>query len=77
MLQPDIFKQNNEYLPSHHGYSNLSFEELAPFRKQLKELEMKKKRNQKCEGFRPPDEEGTERKTEESSEAKQKCLWDT
>ena len=27
------------YLPSHHGFSDLSFEELAPFRKQLKDLE--------------------------------------
>jgi hypothetical protein len=27
------------YLPSHHGYSELSFEELAPFRKQLKDME--------------------------------------
>jgi len=27
------------YLPSHHGYSDLSFEELAPFRKQLKDME--------------------------------------
>jgi hypothetical protein len=28
------------YLPSHHGYSDLSFEELAPLRKQLKEMEL-------------------------------------
>ena len=28
------------YLPSHHGFSELSFEELAPFRKQLKDMEM-------------------------------------
>jgi len=27
------------YLPSHHGFSDLSFEELAPFRKQLKDME--------------------------------------
>jgi hypothetical protein len=27
------------YLPSHHGFSELSFEELAPFRKQLKDME--------------------------------------
>jgi hypothetical protein len=27
------------YLPSHHGYSDLTFEELAPFRKQLKDME--------------------------------------
>ena len=29
------------YLPSHHGYSDLSFEELAPLRKQLKDMESK------------------------------------
>jgi hypothetical protein len=28
------------YLPSHHGYSDLSFEELAPLRKQLKDMEL-------------------------------------
>jgi hypothetical protein len=28
------------YLPSHHGFSELSFEELAPFRRQLKDMEM-------------------------------------
>jgi hypothetical protein len=27
------------YLPSHHGYSDLSFEQLAPLRKQLKNME--------------------------------------
>ncbi len=27
------------YLPSHHGFSELSFEELAPFRKQLLDME--------------------------------------
>jgi hypothetical protein len=27
------------YLPSHHGYSDMTFEELAPFRKQLKDME--------------------------------------
>jgi len=27
------------YLPSHHGFSELSFEALAPFRKQLKDME--------------------------------------
>jgi hypothetical protein len=32
------------YLPSHHGYSDsdLTFEELAPFRKQLKDMEQQK-----------------------------------
>ncbi len=27
------------YLPSHHGFSELSFEELAPFRKKLLDME--------------------------------------